>query len=105
MTVLETLKSARDLISKRSRWCQGNSAVNREGQPTQYWLNDACKFCAWAAVLRCGGQMVNEDTIALLEKHTGGVSLMKFNDKNDHATVLRLFDEAIGEAQGLKLLT
>lgn len=88
MTVTEALIAARALISDPENWCQG---VPKSG----------CRRCSLEAISTACGS--NDELFRAchrrLSRAMGALMVSKFNDENDHATVMAAWDKAIAEEQ------
>jgi len=96
---------AREIISDRNRWVQGQLSVSDDGGCADPFDARARRFCAVAALRRAAhevapGQISLADQLqAALEQMVHlrhpqlSDCLENLNDDGDHATVLRLFDE------------
>jgi hypothetical protein len=98
-TTLAVLTRARDLIVKG--WTKNHLAANEAGAQVTFNSREACKFCAWGAVLRAEydlGDIHSEATITLEE--TAGREIVNFNDKKRSSKpVIALFDKAIAKLE------
>ena len=96
---VKVLKDARDLISDRRRWTQGQYAVSRDGKSVfiSPANKDAYAFCSIGACLRVGGYVPSY--LEHAAKNRGYFQLWEANDSMKHAEVLEMFDEAIRLAE------
>jgi hypothetical protein len=96
---------AREIISDRDRWIQGQLAVSDDACSVDPTDARARRFCAVAALRRAAhelapGQNELADRVQITLEQSVHVQhpqvddcLENINDDGDHATVLRLFDE------------
>lgn len=108
MNTVEVLKAARALIADEAHWAQGFYAVNADGNVTDPFCEDACKFCSVGAVANVlgiyGSEAEDHDIIRQLNHAAGYFSdsadIVGFNDNYTHDEVLTVFDRAIEHAGG-----
>jgi hypothetical protein len=96
---------AREIISDRDRWIQGQLAVSDDACSVDPTDRRAQRFCAVAALRRAAhelapGQNDLADRVQIMLEQSVHIQhpqvddcLENINDDGDHATVLRLFDE------------
>lgn len=106
--VLDVLVQARGLVSDPARWCRHFLALSED---THKYVRPsdpkACRWCASGAIARAAGHSVGTTLALRAERQItlaadrldiaepGRRSVPTLNDTQDHATVIRLFDEAI----------
>lgn len=105
MSAAAILKSAKKLISDKSRWCTGQYAKNSNLDPVPVWSGAAVRFCAYGAVSRCAGQAVGKSVYVNKLLHDAalreyGTDVITLNDGLlGHDAIMRVFDLAIEEAE------
>jgi hypothetical protein len=102
MTPVEALKAARALIADESRWTKGHMARGPYGELRDANAPEAVCWCAVGAIRKVT-ETDDEDTAArrlLQSAIPSGDWIAEFNDRVNHADVLRLFDRAISKATG-----
>lgn len=99
--IIETLRAARDLISKPEHWTQGNFAVNADGDDV------ACDARAWSLIgaIDHAARMTDNDCDTYLfdcadavvnnDEHRPLTHLTIFNANATHGDVLSVLDTAI----------
>ena len=72
----------KELLSDRSKWCQGSFATDAEGNPRGIMAPDATRFCLRGALGRCYPEQTEYDAARKrLESSLSSHScLMEFND-------------------------
>lgn len=104
MTAKEILVAARKRIEKPENWCQGTFARKADGSGCSLLHHLACQWCAGGAVAatRVGKWRDTVGATMLLHSEAarlgGFASLEALNDKTDHDTVMKMFDNAIARA-------
>lgn len=100
MTILETLKAARNKITLRERWTQRQTARTKSRRPCKPTSPNAVCWCSAGAVLSVTqDRKVITGCQTALEKVSYPWSFQHFNDNHAHAEVLRAFDEAIAKLE------
>ena len=101
--MVETLKKARDLIADPAHWTQGVSARTKNGVPCN--LSDGYSFCAIGAIDRALYGIALDPNggfpHSILRKAIRRPSIVDWNDRSSHETVLAGFDAAIALAENL----
>jgi hypothetical protein len=84
----------REVLSDKSKWCQGNAALTPEGKSVEPSDPKASKWCFFGAALKCYGkhdQLVWNDTLDkihdYIRKHYNGTSMIVFNDSHTYEEV------------------
>lgn len=103
MTTVEILVAAQELIRDPARWCQYTLAQTQDGAPTNVMSPTAVRWCTQGAryrVSRQGKANFDADYDALVALDMAANRLFSstsvlVNDNLGHATVMRMFDEAI----------
>lgn len=94
---LERLIFARAIIENIDHWCQGNSARNAAGSPTNPEFADACQFCAVGACIAARAPVTPLQAVV----PDGFGSVQELNDRcspaTSHRRVLEVFDAAIAK--------
>ena len=104
MTALDVLRSVRDLLTDRHRWCQDSVAMTVErDKPVDPTSITAACWCLSGALLRHVGAPGHRIAVRMLEtalwtrfglRHTtrqGSMGLLaEFNDRASHAAVISL---------------
>lgn len=96
-TTVEVLKAAREIISAPEHWCQGATARDADGVKTYPADPDACRWCAYGALLKAAGNFraADDGPLLLAAQLPRGVGIGVFNDSHEHAEVIAVFDKAI----------
>lgn len=101
----EVLKRAYRLIRKPENWTRGVSARDADGEPVLISAKEACRFCAYGAMLRVTPHKeyaaLNEAEHLLrvdAQKH-GHRAISDANDNSTHDAVLRAFRRAYRAAK------
>ena len=113
MNTVEILKRAKARIENPEHWCTGSLARNTLGGVTAPRSSDACKWCAFGAIIAEANhgtfqveQALDIVAIPIINsmgragpevKNLRGAAYV--NDYTDHATVMRMYDLAIAEAE------
>ena len=98
------IQRAREIISEPENWCRGSFARGRGGVSVSVRDSSARRFCAMGALILAATEITGDNTranelaysIAKTISKTG--SLVFINDRQGHAAVLALFDEALATA-------
>ena len=104
MTPAQLLRDARALIATPERWTQGTFARDAAGRRTYTWADDACRWCAFGAVIASAGKdndPLVDPAVALLSKAVGWRDLTLWNDypNRTHRDILAGLDRAIALAE------
>ena len=105
----DILVKARELISDKAHWIQGNYGRNNHGNPVaRRELYAATCFCAAGAVIRATQILREDNTLDYAPEaiykaffdspSTWTDSLVVYNDQHSHEEVLALFDRTISDA-------
>ena len=100
MTVFQTLKSARSLISTPETWCKGKPLhVNKDTKVKSYCLVNAINISSPKRLKHCGVRPDYTNTINFLSDGIGAAALLRFNDHKNttHNDVIGLLDTKIKE--------
>lgn len=101
MSALYDLRKAQDLIRDPSKWTQGSFAKTKDGEElvNGYDAGAVC-WCAYGATEFVSGQFTSaaEDYLRVAANELGK-SVVKVNDEDGHAAVMRLYDRAIELAE------
>lgn len=92
VTLHETLKAMRDLLSEPERWTKGVCARDARGFMTDSVKDNAVCWCLMGAANRVTNYTWSERE---LTKFFPGGNIAKFNDRSTHAEVLAKLDDAI----------
>ena len=96
MTVLETLKAAREQIVTEDRWCQNALAIDKDGFQISPRADKACRWCIIGAIEAVQENMdITCKTIAFLDKRLG-CDVEHFND-----SPLTTYQDVIGFLDGV----
>jgi len=105
MTMLRTLKGAREILSTPETWTTETGARDKDGAKVGFDMPSACKWCLWGALCMATGRMLNDvidDDMQLFEilGFQYGTDIFAWNDAQDrtHAEVLARLDDAIARA-------
>lgn len=107
MTTLEILKVARELISDRSHWTQGEYARDAKELPVNPNDESATCFCAVGAIAAVqnkrvwlDGKRSAVDALGIgakaIDQH---ITIVEVNDRMGHDATLKMFDIAIQKVQ------
>lgn len=98
-----TLRAVRSLLADPARWCQGWVAENARGEPVNPDDEDVQRLCLLGALQRVNppGDALLRTVVFLREGVPGGI-LSVMNDASDHATVLRVLDDAIRHSEKIE---
>ena len=114
MNELEILEAGRALIADPAHWGQGVAARRADGKETSSTALDACAWCSLGAIRKVTGRdeemlmgspsdkarSLLDDAAAQLWENTGRITFAwAFNDTQEHAEVLRMWDLAIENAK------
>ncbi len=92
LSVHETLKAMRELLSAPERWCQGDYAKDSLGEPCDPESNRAVCWCLSGAASKVTKR---EYIRGLWSEFAWPDSIPNFNDHHTHAEVLAKLDDAI----------
>lgn len=97
---VEILERLRELLSDPNRWCQGSSALNKDGKSCWGASSEACKWCLMGGLSKVSvmsNGLTTEARVVACQALEGIVStgLAKFNDSHSHQEVLELIDRGI----------
>ena len=99
--LIEDLRALRELLSERSRWTRGAYARDEhENKLNDPLAEEATCWCLSGAIKRVAKSMFNERQDVLrqaVRKHCH-MAIPIFNDRSEHADVLRVIDLALAEA-------
>jgi hypothetical protein len=102
----EILRQARARIADPSKWCQGDYAVDANGEGTFYEGHTACRWCAKGSLYleMCkldlmGKQRSPCSLLEAVSQHLYGKYVTTINDDIGHETVMQLYDAAIAAAE------
>lgn len=107
MTTKEILVAARKRIEKPANWCQKIFSADSAGRYVPSDRPEATRFCAGGAMFKvCDGNKTAqwqdvETAMGLLGEYAverGFTGPSDLNDKTDHVTVMKMFDNAIARA-------
>src|SRR6185369_1797313 len=98
--VVDNLKAARKLISKKKNWTQRAFARGKTGRVVNELGPAAVCFCAMGAVIRTNAaDLTYSATVLALDNAIPSeccvYDVVEFNDTRTHKEVLALFDRAI----------
>lgn len=85
MTVAEVLDGAADLLEKPGAWTTDVCARDAEGNPTEWFQDDAICFCALGAIFRAGGGSSSVSADDFFCTFLGGNGWSKVSTWNDDA--------------------
>lgn len=96
MSVHETLKAMRELLSDEKRWTQGANAKDAMGRRVHECGCYATKWCLAGAYTKIAGGMAFDDYRDFWRALCGDEgSAVDFNDTHTHAEVIAKLDDAI----------
>lgn len=99
MTVLETLKAAKEKIAEPQHWTVGALSRDRSDFPVSpASCSIACKWCAEGALASVAPGFAHEAAWKILRDQID-VPLHIYNDSHTHTQVLELFDKAIASLE------
>jgi hypothetical protein len=90
------LALAQERIRNSDHWCQGSAAQDETGRPAD--LKYGVRFCSIGALCTVVMDAALDLAIEYLDMaamHIRSTGTVRLNDGTDHATVMRMFDEAI----------
>lgn len=107
MSILETLKDTRGLLSDKSKWTNGgNYASDVDGA----WINPlheaAVCWCSLGAIMKITNKnAVSDPLVKACEKELGITvnahgGIVHYNDEHTHKQVLKIFDKTIARLEG-----
>ncbi len=88
---------AYQLIADPEHWIRFHNAADKEGMFARADSEEACRWCAHGAIIKCYGKSwleVAHRFEDFLHKHYNATSIGSFNDKNPHKKVVRALKEA-----------
>lgn len=88
------LAEARALILDPAAWCQGEYALDKDGETCL--ISQGVRFCAIGALVRAGcGFSDEKERLNKIAVKMYGMSLMGVNDSLGHEAVISVFDAAL----------
>lgn len=102
----QTMIAARAVIENPAHWCQGNMAVDWQGNEVAPNDPNAIRHCAEGALCKVADQPygLDYDLSSLLNDAAdilfGIADFVEINDRNGHAAILAVFDRAIADQKG-----
>lgn len=105
MKISEQLKAAKSLIDEPHKWTQGVPARNIYNKNVPFDSENACRFCSVGAIWRLNTTMkeLTRYNSSPLTSYLNFVSwkegIAAFNDNNNHAEVMKVWDKAIELAE------
>jgi hypothetical protein len=96
----QVILDARALIQHPAHWTRRVLASTSNGHPVMWYAEDACRWCALGAINRAaydlfGDRQRAEEIADEVIADFFPPSLSWINDKQGHAAILKLFDEAL----------
>lgn len=102
ITDLEILRSLRELISDKEKWCRGTFARDENKNSVSPMESTACAWCIVGGIDKIandnsvsGDGVLERIDLYSLEKQAKNID--HFNDTSSHAEVLKLLDDYIKE--------
>jgi hypothetical protein len=104
----QVIRIARDALADPDKWTQGAFARSKKGRSLAAPSSKGHAFCSvgalWAAAsaltrneLQCRQLMFRACEALMGQQESPAFALMCFNDENEHAAVLALFDRYLAE--------
>lgn len=94
---LHILVCAREILSDPDHWTKGTLARTKTNKMTTTSNPAACRYCSMGAIVKCSGNIYEEnDATIILEEAIGG-NIIAFNDnvRTTHDDLMKMWDKAI----------